>query len=81
MIVKARTSVTYRLLPRIVEGIGVGLDGFARDLVGPATVVSETARTHADIDFGHAEGFAIVQRLNRRQELEVFFEQIGQLRE
>ena len=72
---------TNGFLLGVVECLGIGLNDLAMNLVGPAAVVSEASGAHTDIDLGHAERFAIVQGLNRGEEFEILFEQIGELHE
>lgn len=69
---------THRLLLCVIERVGILADDFAFDLVGPASVVSQAARAHVDVDLGHGEGLAIVQGLDGRQRVDVGLEQIGQ---
>lgn len=60
-----REKVTYRLPSGVVEMVGVGVDGLALNLVGPATVVTQTTGGGVDISLGHEDRLAIVERLDR----------------
>ena len=60
----------------VVEGIGGGVHDLALDLVCPAAVVSQAAGAHADVDLGHVDGLAVVEGLNRGEELDVLLEEI-----
>lgn len=51
---------TNRFLLGVVECLRVRLNDSAMDLVCPAAVISEAPGAHTDVDFGHAERFAIV---------------------
>lgn len=58
------------------------VDDFALDLVGPSSVVSQTASTAGNIDvLGHAVGFSIVESLDGGEELSVLQEEVGELDE
>jgi len=72
-------AYTNGLLLDVVEGVGGGVNDLALDLVRPATVVPQSTDTHADVDLGHGDGLAIVERLNRGEQVEVLLEQIGEL--
>ena len=51
------------------------------NLICPAAIVPQIADTHPNIDFCHAERLAIVQGLNRGQNLRITLKQIRQLDE
>ena len=72
-------GLTNRFLLGIVESLGIRLNDLAVNLVCPAAVISKASGAHTNVDFGHAECFAIVQGFNRREEFEVLFEQICQI--
>ena len=72
---------TNRFLLGVVESLRVRLNNFAVNLVCPAAVISEASSAHTDIDLGHAERFAIVQRFNGSKEVEILFEQVCELHE
>lgn len=56
---------TYRLPSGVIEVVRVGVDGLALNLVGPATVVTQTTGGGVDISLGHEDRLAIVERLDR----------------
>lgn len=70
---------TYRFLPGIVEGFAIGLDDLALDLVGPSTVVADAACSQIDVDIGHSQSLAVVERFNGSESACMFFHQIGQV--
>jgi len=72
-------TMTHWLLPDVVEGVGVGVDNLALDLVCPTTVVSEAASAESNVSLGHGEGLAVVQALYSGQCVEVLLEEIGEL--
>ena len=76
---KAMVGSTNRFLLGVVERLGIRLNNLAVDLICPAAVISEASGAHTNVDFGHAECFAIVQGFDRCEEVEVLFEQICQL--
>lgn len=63
----------------VCEGIRVGIDNLALNLVGPASVVSQAASNHADVSLGHTKSLSVVERLNSSEEIEVLLNQIGEL--
>ena len=64
------------LLADVVEGVRGGVDGLALNLVGPTAVVAQAAGAHADVDLGHVDGLAVVERLDGGEEVEVLLEQL-----
>ena len=70
---------TNGLLLDVVESVGSSVDDLAGDLVRPTTVVSEAADAHADVNLGHGDGLAVVERLNSSEQVEVLLEQVGEL--
>ena len=70
---------TNGLLLDVVESVGGGVNDLALDLVCPATVVPQAANTHADVNLGHGDGLAVVERLNSSEQVEVLLEQVGEL--
>lgn len=74
-------GTTYSLLACVCEGIRVGVDGLALDLVGPAAVVPQAADRSGDITLGHGDGLSVVERLDGSQLVEVRLHQLGQLDE
>jgi hypothetical protein len=69
------------LLLDVVESVGGGVNDLAFDLVRPATVVPQAANTHADVDLGHGDGLAVVERLDGGEQVKVLLEQVGELHE
>lgn len=69
----------YGFLACVCECIGVGVDDLALNLVGPASIVSQTASNHADVDLCHSNGLSVVERFNSGQEVEVLFDQVGKV--
>lgn len=69
---------TNWLLLDVVEVVWVGIDDLALDLVGPAGVVVEATRGHADIDLGHGDSLAVVKSLDGSEKVEVLLEEIGE---
>ena len=80
---KNRESIhtTNGLLLDVVESVGGGVNDLALDLVCPATVVPQAANTHADVDLGHGDGLAVVERLDGSEQVKVLLEQVGELHE
>jgi hypothetical protein len=72
---------TDGLLLDVVESVGGGVNDLALDLVRPTTVVPQAADAHADVDLGHGDGLAVVERLNRGEQVQVLLEQVGELHE
>ena len=72
---------TNGLLLDIVESVGSSVNNLAGDLVCPTTIVSQAANAHADINLGHGNGLAVVERLNRSEEVDVLLEQVGEVGE
>ena len=72
---------TNGLVAGVGESLGVGVNGLAVDLVGPATVVTKTSGGVGDINLGHGDGLAVVQSLNGGQDLDITLEEVGQLGE
>ena len=76
---KDMVGLTNRFLLGVVESLSVRLNDLAVNLICPAAVISKASGAHANVDFGHAERFAIVQGFNRREDFEVLFKQICQI--
>lgn len=72
---------TYGFLLGVVECIGDGVNNLAFDLVGPSTVVSQTASGHADVDLGHRHGLAIVQGFDGSELFQVLLDEVCELAE
>lgn len=72
---------SYWLLLDVVEVIRVGVHNLAFNLVCPAAVVSQAAGCSSNVALGHAEGLAIVQRLNSGEKVGVLIEEVGELDE
>lgn len=70
---------THGLLLDVVEGVGSGVDNLALDLVGPAGVVSQAADDVCDISSGHADGLAVVERLNGGKGADLALNKVGEL--
>lgn len=70
---------TYGFLSCVCEGILVGVDNLALDLVGPASVVSQASSDHTNITLGHTKSLAIIERLNSSDKIQVLLDQIGEL--
>ena len=70
---------TDGLLLDVIEGIGCGVGDAAFDLVGPASVVSQAAGTHADVDLGHVKGLAVVEGFDGCEEVGVLLEEFREL--
>lgn len=75
------TGSKYRLFLNVVQVIWHSIDDLALDLVGPATVVPQTACGHADIDLSHRDSLAVVQRFNGSQLISVRFNELRELHE
>lgn len=67
------------LLLDVVEGVWGGIHDLALDLVGPAAIVSQATRAHADVHLGHGLSLAVVESLHRGEQLEVLLKEIGEL--
>ena len=76
---KDMVGLTDRFLPGVVKSLSIRLNDLAVNLVCPAAVISKASGAHTNVDFGHAERFAIVQGFNRCEEFEVLFKQICQV--
>ena len=63
----------------VCKSIGVSVDNLSLDLVGPASVVSQAASNHADVNFCHADGLTIVEGLDSGQEVCVLLDQVGKV--
>jgi hypothetical protein len=63
------------------EGIWVGIDNFALNLIGPATIVSQAASNHGNINLCHSNGLSVVERLNSSQKIGVLLNQFGKFDE
>ena len=74
-------AVTYRLLPRVVKHVGRDINRLALNLVGPAAVVAYAADDGADVAARHADGLAIVERLDRGEQVGVLLAELGELEE
>lgn len=72
-------QATYGLLLDVVESIGACVDDLALDLVCPTTVVSQAARCSSDVTLGHCEGFAVVERLNSSEEIDILVKEVREL--
>ena len=75
------TANTNGLLADVVEGVGGGVHGLALNLICPATVVSQAASAHADVDLGHGDGLAVVERLHGGEQVQVLLEKVGEVDE
>lgn len=64
-----------------MEHVRVNIVGFALDLVCPTTVVSYGPDDVTDVNTGHVDGLAIVERLNSSQQICVLLKQIGELQQ
>lgn len=73
------TRDTHRLLLRVREGIRVGVNDLALDLVGPAAIVSQTAHDAGDIALGHGDGLAVVERLDGGEQVDVLLQEVGEV--
>lgn len=72
--------VTYRLLPDVVEGVGLGVDNLTLDLISPSTIVPQAASAAGHVNvLGHAVSLAIVESLNSSEELSILKEEISEL--
>ena len=72
-------TCTHGLETGVGEGVGVGIDGLALDLVGVAGVVAEAADDGTDVTLRHGDGLAVVQGLDGGEEVCVLLGDIGQL--
>jgi hypothetical protein len=72
---------TNGLLLDVVESVRSGVDNLSGNLVRPTTIVPQAANTHADVHLRHGNSLAIVERLDRREELEVLLKQVGEIGE
>ena len=79
--VKKRKTNTDGLAACVIEGVRVGVNDFAVNLVGPSTVVSNAAHGGGHVPASHHDALAIVQRLNGRERLRILLEQVGELEE
>ena len=79
---RQRLGYTDWLLPDVVKGIRCSIDYFTLNLVGPATVVPQTANGAGQVTLpGHGEGLAVVESLDSGEEVGVLLEQVGKLDE
>lgn len=62
-----------------MEHIRGDVDRLALDLVGPSTIVAESLHHGTEITLGHADGLAIVERLDGREKVDVLLDEIGEL--
>ena len=63
------------------EGICVCVDDLALNLIGPAAVVSKASSDIGNIDLCHSKGLSVVERLNRREKIEILLDQFRELDE
>lgn len=68
------TTHTDGLVSGVVEGLGVGVDDLAVNLVSPTGVVSQAAGREGHVDLGHGEGLSVVERLDGGQGVDVLIE-------
>ena len=73
--------LTYWFLSRVAERLRVCVNSLSLNLVCPATIVSETAYAQVEVRLSHAEGFAVIQRLDSGELLHVALKEVGQLQE
>jgi len=73
--------MTYWLLLDVVESVWGGVDDLTLDLVCPTTVVSQATSGHGNIDVGHGESLAVVERLDGGESRSVLLEEVGELAE
>lgn len=69
------------LMAGVVEGLGIGVDNLAVDLVCPAAIVSDTAGSVGNVDLSDGEGLAVVKGLDGSQGIAMLFHQVSQLDE
>jgi len=74
------STVTYRLLPDVVECVITSVDSLSLNLVGPATVVSDAARSSGNVTLGHGDRLSVVKSLDGCKDLSVTVEEVGKLR-
>lgn len=70
---------TNGLVAGVVEAAGVGVDGLAVDLVGPAAVVTDAASRVGHVQPGHAHSLAIVKGFDVGEDLGITLEEVSQL--
>ena len=75
------TADTNGLMAGVGQSLGVGVNGLAGDLVGPATVVAQAVGGVANIQLGHGHGLTIVKGLDGSQSVDIPLEEVGQLSE
>ena len=73
------TANSNGLLLDVAEGVCVGVDDLALDLVGEAAIVSQGVGREANSGLCHCDGLAVVKGLNGSQCVEVGLEEVGQL--
>ena len=73
------TAHTNGFMARVGEGLGVGVDGLAVDLVGPAGVVAKAADGVGQVGLRHGEGLAVVEGLDGRESAEIALHEVGEL--
>jgi hypothetical protein len=70
---------TYRLLKSEVKGLLVDVDGLARDLICPSSIVPEAPNNKAQIDPGHSHRLASIEGLKRNEQLGLTLQDISEL--
>ena len=72
-------KVTYRLLASVCESVGISVDSLALDLVGPSTIVTETASSQTNVDLCHRQRLSVVETFDRSKGVQVLLNQFRQL--
>lgn len=64
-----------------MEHVWANIKGLALHLVCPTSVVPYAADNGGDVSLCHRDGLAVVQRLDRGQQVSVLLEEVGQLQQ
>lgn len=70
---------THGLSAGVGKHLGVNVDGFALDLVGPTGVVADASNNGTNISLGHGDGLSVVERLDSSESVKVLLDKIGKL--
>lgn len=63
----------------VVQAGRICVDGLTHNLIGPTTVVAKAVRASLDITLGELCSFAVIQRLDAGEDVNMFFEEISEL--
>lgn len=64
-----------------MEHVRADVERLALDLVRPTSIVPYAADNSGDVSLCHRDGLAVIQRLDRSQQVSVLLEEVGQLQQ